>query len=606
MKRLLVRAACAVALLTGLPSAAQADDPAGVLDRYRQWRGGAAFEALRSVSAEGEMAVSGLSGPVRSLATAGGDMRVDVDLGVVRTTSSRHGEDRWTLTQSGQLEPLAPTAAEDLRRDALLMFEDLLDDPARLDRKADVTRDGQTLAVIAVDFGDADVHELMIDPETGALYGLREVRDRRETFIRYEDWRMVEGVRMPFTETVVSAEGSRSVTRWREIDANPGIAATAFDRPTVAAAHVIADGAVSTGWMPFQLIGGTRVYLPATVNGTPSEVLLDSGAEMTVLDKGFAEQLGLAVTGEVAASGTGGVGTAQFARHVNIDLGGIRFVDRTVAVIDLAQISQALGRPLTVILGKDAFNALVIDLDFAAQTIAFHEVGSFVAPEGATELALTSTGTLRAVALSIEGRSPALFDLDTGNGSALLIYPAYAQAEGLLRDRPSSTVMAGAVGGIRESGIATIRSLDIGGFVVRDVPAVFPPAGPSAVDSDRTVGNVGMGVLARFRLITDFDGGRMWLAATPEALAQPFGRDRLGLGLRKTPDRLVAQRISPRSPASDAGLTDGAVITAVNGVPATALTPDVLRTLVTGPAGRTVVLTLEGGETRTLESRDFY
>lgn len=606
MRRIPITAAACAALLAAPPSLAWADDPTQVLNQYRHWRGGAAFEQLRAVRAEGEIAVSGLSGPVTSIATAEGDLRQDVDLGVVRTANSRHGEDRWTLTNSGQIEPLAPTAAEDLRRDALLMFEGVLDDPGRLDRKADVERDGRTFAVVAVDFGDRDAHELYLDPATGALYGRRSVRNRRETFVRYDDWRTVEGVRMPFSEIGESEGGEVTTVRWREIDANPELDAAAFERPSVAAAHVIAGGAHSTGWMPFELYAGSRVYIPAVVNGVATEVLLDSGAEMTVLDKAFAEQLGLETSGDVEAVGAGGIASAQFARHVDIQLGDIRFVDRTVAVIDLAEVGQAIGRPLPVVLGKDAFNALVIDMDIPGQRIAFHEAAGFIPPAEATEIPLTSTGSLRAVPISIEGRSPALFDLDTGNGGSLIIYPAYAEAEGLREGRPSSTVMSGAVGGMREAGIATLRSAELGGFELRDIPAVFPPAGPSVVDSDRTVGNVGMGVLGRFRMIADFGGGRLWLAASPGDLAQPFVRDRLGLGLRKTETGITLQRISPNSPAAEAGLTAGSAVTAIDGVPAAQLTPDALRALAAGPAGRTVVLTLESGETRTLRARDFY
>ena len=40
-----------------------------------------------------------------------------------------------------------------------------------------------------------------------------------------------------------------------------------------------------------------------------------------------------------------------------------------------------------------------------------------------------ATGSIRAVPLSVEGREPVLFDFDTGNGGALIIYPAYAEAE---------------------------------------------------------------------------------------------------------------------------------------------------------------------------------
>ncbi|HYC73720.1 MAG TPA: aspartyl protease family protein [Brevundimonas sp.] len=523
-----------------------------------------------------------------------------------RWAGVRRGAEGWTLTPAGQIEDIAAPAAEDLRRDALLMFEAVLDDLSRLDRKADAVRDGRTFAVVAVDFGDEDVHELYIEPETGALYGLRRVRDRREAFVRFDDWRMVEGVLMPFAELSAGGAGEQGSVRWMAIDADPGTPDAAFARPVRAAAHVIDGGAASTGFMPFDLFAGVRIYIPAVVNGIETEVLLDSGAEMTVLDKAFAERLGLSASGDVAAAGTGGVGAAQFAPGVTIELDGISFADRTVAVIDLATIGQAIGRPLPVVLGKDAFNDLIIDIDFPERRLAFHERQGFVAPEGLTEAPLVSTGAIRAVPLSIEGRSPALFEFDTGNGGALIIHPAYAGATGLLEGRPRSTVMSGAVGGMRESGIATIRSIELAGFELRDVPTVFPPAGPSAVDSDRTAGNVGMGVLGRFRLVTDFTGDRLWLGADPDSLAQPFARDRLGLGLRKDGAVIVVQRVSPNSPAAEAGWTGGEAITAIDGVAALDLDAASLQAVVSGPAGRKVRLTLEGEETRVLESRDFY
>ena len=50
-----------------LPTTAFADDPTAVLERYRQWRGGAAFEQLVSLRASGAMTGSGLHGSIDSL-----------------------------------------------------------------------------------------------------------------------------------------------------------------------------------------------------------------------------------------------------------------------------------------------------------------------------------------------------------------------------------------------------------------------------------------------------------------------------------------------------------------------------------------------------------
>lgn len=606
MKRTLMTAV--VWLVLAGPLAAQDASATEVVERYRDWRGGAAFEAMTAVRQEGQIRASGLDGTLLLLAEADGDLRREQDLGIVRTATARHGADGWVLTNSGQIEPLSPHAAEDLRRDALLRFEGVLDDPSRLSRRPDIEIGGRTLAVIAVDFGpDADDHELWIDAATGEMYGVRTVRDRRESVVTFGDWRVVEGVRMPFLEQVTGDVGEPGEVRWSTIDIDPVTTASAWDRPEVVAAHRMAsEGAPDSGPIAFDLHAGTRIYIPATVNGTATQVLLDSGAEMTVLDKTFAESLGLAFEGEVAAVGTGGVGEARFAKGVTLDLGGIAFVDRTVAVIDLAAISQALGRPLPVILGKDAFNGLVVDIDFPARSLTFHEPAGYVPPQEATELALVSSGAIRAVPVSIEGRAPVLFDFDTGNGGALILYPAYAGAEGLLEGRPATMTLSGAVGGVRESGLATIRSLEIGGFEVSDIPTVFPRAGPSAVDADRTAGNIGMGVLGRFRLVTDFANNRLWLSATPEALAAPFPKDRLGLGIRLDPGVIVVTRVSAGSPAEAAGLTPAARIVAVDGRPAAEMDAGALRAMPTSPAGREVVLTLEDGATVSLVARDFY
>ena len=69
---------------------------------------------------------------------------------------------------------------------------------------------------------------------------------------------------------------------------------------------------------------------------------------------------------------------------------------------------------------------------------------------------------------------------------------------------------------------------------------------------------------------------------------------------------LVVQRVSPNSPAAEAGWVAGERIVAIDGVAAAELDAAALRSVLSGPAGRTVSLTLENGETRTLESRDFY
>lgn len=580
-----------------------AGDLEELIGRYRLWRGGDAFARMHAVRFDGAAVTSGLTGRQTLLATEDGDLRRETDLGVVKSADARHGRTGWSLTQSGQLEVLAPQVAADLRRDALLLFDDLLSDPSRLQLEQGVERDGRTFSVVSVKFDDdSDVHQLYFDEASGALYGLRFVRDRQEGFTRYDGWRFVNGVRMPFAQSTV-AEGESPVTViWQIVEVDPTVSVDAFAPPAIVPNHAFADEESSTAFIPFELRSGSQIFIPAIVGGERISVLLDSGAEMTVLDLALARRLGLSLEGEVVVQGTGGLSSGTFADGVDIQVGALTFQDLTVLVLDLGPV----GLQIPAILGKDAFNALVVDLDFPNRQVAFHEPEAFVPPPDARKVELISTGDIRAVQLSIEGRAAQLFDFDTGNGGGLILYPDYAASEGLLDNRPSTTTRSGGVGGIRVTRLATIANIDLAGFEIHGVPANFPPAGASSVDSDRTVGNVGLGVLGRFRIISDFGHGHLWITADPAQLNQPFSRNRVGLSLRKTSGVLVVDFVAEGSPAEVAGWMAGDRILAIDDVVADDLDQAALAKALTAPAGTPLAFTLADGARRELVTRDYY
>ena len=67
-----------------------------------------------------------------------------------------------------------------------------------------------------------------------------------------------------------------------------------------------------------------RLFVPVDINGRPATALLDSAAEMTIIDDDLAARLGLVPTGSAVAHGSGeGRMEARFAEHVTIEAAGV-------------------------------------------------------------------------------------------------------------------------------------------------------------------------------------------------------------------------------------------------------------------------------------------
>jgi aspartyl protease len=590
--------------------AATAGELETLVDRHVAWRGGAAYEGLQSIRLHAEFKAGGLIGVTDEWRERAGRSRDVYELGPVKG-SSAVAADSWSES-GGVLDDMSAASVTEARRALALEFGDAL----RARGGATVrlldpeTRDGGAWSVLRVSFGDADTYDAFLDPATGALHGWRITEDRRTRFVRLSDWRMVDGVRMAFAreETTDNAAATISVAV-KTISLNERIDPAIYGRPKAHRIATFAGGATSTGPIKFDFFNGNRIYIPAVINGRAVKVLLDSGADITVLDKGFAEQAGIGFTGRAVMAGSGGEADAHFASDVVVQIGAMRLENRNVAVADMADVSKRLGIPLPVVIGEDVFKQLIVEIDFDRAEITFHEPSAFRPPAGAITVPVTESESVRSVAVQIEGHEPIQVDFDLGNGSYFSVDPAFWQKHRMLEERPHSTILGGAVGGAREETVGLLKTVRFAGIDFKDVPTTFttPAEGRAAVDSERQPGNIGLSILARFRLITDYAHDRLYLVPYRDAATRPFRKDRAGLQTVLEGDRLKVTFASPGSPAQAAGWKVGEEITAIDGRPVTAAFhgSDLSRWRF-GAAGKAVKLTMTDGSKRTLVLRDYF
>lgn len=605
MKSALAAAAAALALAT--PAAAFADPAREAIDRYVAWRGGPAFEKATGLLVRGKTDNGRFQGDVERRIEPGRSVE-RISLGSAVIHRAFIGDGGWTVTLSGQVEDAGAPAAKDAARRRLVAFDDALrGKDGKVTLEPGETFDGRSVQVLRVTFDARNRFDLLLDPANGALVAERLTEEGTTTTTRFDDWRMVEGVRVPFRQIQQTAEDPIVLTTvLTEVDIDPKADPGAFARPASRKLYAFPEGRAHTDPLAFDLFLGTRIYIPAAVNGAETKVMLDSGAEATVLDKAYAESLGIKPTAIVAAVGTGGRDVAELANGVTIRIGDVELRDMTVALIDLKPIAAAIGRPLPVILGKEVLNALTVQLDFGGQTITFHDPARFQPPAGAVAVPVTNVSGLHAIPASIEGGKPVLMDFDLGNGQPLLVFPTYWKPNGMLSDRPTSKGMSGAIGGVRSRNVATVKSLTLAGVTLRDIPATFGDEDNSALNNGHTAGNIGMPILGRFELTTDYARNRIFLKPRPGAIDAPFPKDRLGALTRFANGAFTIGVVAPGSPAEAAGLKVGQVITAVDGRPAADLGVAGLTALRTAPAGRPVAVTLASGETVNLVLKDYY
>lgn len=366
-------------------------------------------------------------------------------------------------------------------------------------------------------------------------------------------------------------------------------------------------GAASTGWLDFDFHRESQIFIPAQVNGAPVDVWLDSGVSHLVLDTAFAAPLGLTRRGKFTVTGlTGSSVGSHVGGPVEIRLGSLVLSPKSAAVFDLSDPSQALARPVNVVLGRDLFDHVIVDIDFASRKIAFHDARRFSRPVGAIAVPLRPSGQVHSVPVIVEGRSPIQATFDLGNDGALDLSPRYASSEKLLEGRRTSTTVKFGVEGQAVATAVVLSSVGFGGATLREVPADVRPGWANDDNRIATPANIGLRILSRFRLITDYKRGRLWVLPNTAAIPRPFRKNRAGVQSKALTDHLEVLHISGGGPAERAGLKVGDHILAVNGRRVDAAYPKQAYRWTEAAPGTQVELTLQDGSNRRFILEDYY
>jgi predicted aspartyl protease len=235
--------------------------------------------------------------------------------------------------------------------------------------------------------------------------------------------------------------------------------------------------------LPLQVVPNNRLLVPATIDGKPVVLQLDTGGQRTLLSRAAAGRLGLTPDPRraTAIQGIGGTVERRNVLFRSFDLGDIRAGDwdqsgsRSLGVADLS-MPTADGQPVDGLLGADVLSEFDIDLDVPDRTVAFYTVrgcGRNFAPSwpgvfAGLDAARTPRGGLL-LPVGADGKVLAAV-LDTGAGLSL-VSAAGARSVGVTQDglTPAGPVSIKGVDGTRVPVLVhRFSELQIGPEIVRN------------------------------------------------------------------------------------------------------------------------------------------
>jgi hypothetical protein len=356
--------------------------------------------------------------------------------------------------------------------------------------------------------------------------------------------------------------------------------------------------------LPFTLVNN-HVIVAATVQGKPADLVVDTGMPMdglmlyrndrvAAMDLPYAEGMKARIAG---AGGDGGGVEADIADGLTVDLGDLRLTQARAIV---APRLPGLADYHDGVIGASLFKNFVVAIDYEARRITLHDPKGWKPPREAKTVPFMLRHNAPFVEVTVLGpggrRTPATVVVDLGAGHPISLN--LGAVDGLeAPDGAIRAIVGFGVSGRLPGRVGRIGGLEIGGMTLRDVVATFPDTDVQRPGGeDFRGGNLGNQVLQRFNVAFDYRNNRLVL--TPNrSFDRSFEWDMSGLWLQ--PDTQGGLRVGfvvDDSPAGQAGVLVGDVVTRMNGREVTAADLPGLRETLRRPGQRLDLTVLRDGK----------
>ncbi len=351
--------------------------------------------------------------------------------------------------------------------------------------------------------------------------------------------------------------------------------------------------------LPAEIVGGQFLVVTQWDANGPWRFLVDTGSTVTLISPEFARRYATEEpAGDMAAvrvrSADGRNALLPGVRVGALALGAVRFEHVSALIYDFDELSAHYGRKIDGIIGYTLFRDTVLTLDYPRSELRLAPAATAPALSQAERpalpgrvLPLLGDWSRPVVAAQLGDRSLNVL-LDSGSDSGLRYNPDNRIPRYAVPPRPGATVAT--LTGDRQQEIGRLADDLVVGGRTFERPVVELTDQPSAVGST---------VLRHFRITLDPQHG---LASFERDGDDPVASGPLrnaGVSFRRFPAYWRVVSVVPGSPADDAGLESGDLVTRINGEPVAQWGLDRYEALVR--AAPAVDFTLLYGRTEAVE-----
>ncbi len=555
-------------------------DPYQILKKHYEEIGG--FEKVKAqqgIYAEGDFFLVGgdLKGTLRRWEEKPLKMRQEIDLGVVKMIVGDNGEFPWQVDANRKVMVQKDdiTLKEREVKGLMERFEHL--DPASehfilsYDGTQDIT--GETCHVVTI---KNDISETIMKQyfSTSTFYLMKEVSagiDREEHTV-FSDHRSVNGMVVPFCEErEILPMGQKQRIEYSKYELDTDIDPRLFEPPSKDIVdYSFANGESAEG-IKFEFIEN-HIYVPVVIKGKERLWILDSGASVTVIDSGYAAEMGLAFKGPIKGQSASGVVDLFYVTMPAFGLQGVSFNKQQVMTMNISELTKkVLGFEVGGILGYDFLSRFVTKIDYAKEELSFYAPGRFkYAGDGKVIDAPLDDARLFSIPVVVEDTFSGKWHLDIGAGGENIHY-GFAQSHNLLKREGIDAVAFGASGAIKTK-MVQFERISIDGLTIED-PVIGIPyqGGKGSFGGESIIGNVGNSFLRHLVLFLDYEHQQV-IIEKGDNYGKEFAHSKAGLQLWfGDSGEIEVSYVSSRTPAEESGFEQGDIIRAVNGIDITYL-----------------------------------